>query len=124
MGRALANIGLRHLSLIVAIVMLLANVPSTAGIVVLSGPSRPEITINICRPIEMLDRVSNTLLARPATVLPEIVLCDVGWTAVREAPQLVDCAQAILIARRVACLRLSQTVRPVLFPQRPNLIAL
>ena len=69
---------LRDLSLIVAIVMLLASVPSTAGFVVVSGPSHPELTINICQPLQMCDRVSYTLLARPATVLPEFVLRDLG----------------------------------------------
>ena len=70
--------------------MLLASVPSTAGFVVVSGPSHPELTINICQPLQMFDRVSNTLLARPATVLPEFVLRDLGSTAVKKAVRLVD----------------------------------
>ncbi len=85
--------GLRHLSFIVAIILLFASVPSTAGFVV-SGPSQPELTINICQPLQMFDRVSNTLLARPATVLQEFVLCDQGSTAARERVRLVDCRVA------------------------------
>jgi len=81
---------LRDLSLVVAIVMLLASVPSTAGFAVVSGPSHPELTINICQPLQMFDRVSNTLLARPAMFLPEFVLCDLGSTAVKEPLRLVD----------------------------------
>ena len=77
-----------------AIVLLLASVPSTAGFVVVSGPSQPELTVNICQPIQMFDRVSNTLLARPATVLPEFVLRDLGSTAVSETARLVDCKVA------------------------------
>ncbi|MGO8802618.1 hypothetical protein [Candidatus Binatus sp.] len=73
-----------------AIVMLLASVPSNPGLVVVSGPSRPELTINICQPIQMLDRVSNTLLARPAKVLPEFVLFALGSTTVKNAVRLVD----------------------------------
>ena len=73
-----------------ALVMLLASVPSTAGLVIVSGPSHPEWTINICQPLQMFDRVSNTLLARPATVLPEFVLRDLGSTAVKKAVHLVD----------------------------------
>lgn len=73
-----------------AIVMLLASVASTAGFVVVSGPSHPELTNNICRPLQMFDRSSNTLLARPAPVLPEFVLLDWGSTAVKKALQLVD----------------------------------
>ena len=81
---------LRDLSVILAIVMLLASIPSTAGLVVVSGPSHPELTINICQPLQMFDRVSNTLLARPATVLPEFVLRDLGSTAVKKTVRLVD----------------------------------
>ncbi|MFZ0679597.1 hypothetical protein, partial [Candidatus Binatus sp.] len=74
---------LRDLSLVLAIVMLFGSVPATAGLVVVSGPSHPEWTINICHPLQMFDRVSNTLLARPATVLPEFALWDLGSTAVK-----------------------------------------
>jgi hypothetical protein len=94
MRQLFSKADLRDLSLIVAIVMLLASVPSTAGFVVVSGPSQPELTVNICQPIQMFDRVSNTLLARPATVLPEFVLRDLGSTVVKETVRLVDCKVA------------------------------
>ncbi len=90
MRRLFSKADLRDLSLIVAIVMLLTSVPSNPGFVVVSGPSRPELTVNICQPIQMLDRVSNTLLARPATVLPEFSLRALGSTAVKETVRLVD----------------------------------
>jgi hypothetical protein len=82
--------GLRHLSFIVAIVLLLTGVPSTAGFVVVSGSSQPKLTVNVCQPIQMFDRVSNTLLARPATLSPEFVISDLGSTAVKETVRLVD----------------------------------
>jgi hypothetical protein len=91
MKRLFSKATLQHLSLAVAVVLLLASVPSTAGLVIASGPSQPEFTINICQPIQMFDRVSNTLLARPAIVLPEFVLHDLGSPAVKEISQLVDC---------------------------------
>jgi hypothetical protein len=73
-----------------AVVLLLASVPATAGLAVVSGPSQPELTINICQPIQTFDRVSNTLLARPATVLPEFALIDLGSTALKGVMRLVD----------------------------------
>jgi hypothetical protein len=94
MRQLFSKADLRHLSLAVAVVLLLASAPSSAGFVVVSGPSQPEFTINICQPIQMFDRVSNTLLARPATVLPEFVLHHLGLTATRETLQLVDCKVA------------------------------
>lgn len=90
MRQLFSKTGLRDLSLIVAIVMLLASIPSTAGLVVVSGPARPELTVNICQPIQMFDRVSNILLARPATVLPEFILRHLGSTAPKETARLVD----------------------------------
>ncbi len=81
---------LRDLSVTLAIVMLLGSIPSTTGLVLVSGPSHPEWTINICQPLQMFDRVSNTLLARPGTVLPEFVLRDLDSTAVKKAARLVD----------------------------------
>jgi hypothetical protein len=90
MRQLFSKADLRDLSLVVAIVMLLASVPSSPGFVVVSGPSCPELTVNICQPLQMFDRVSNILLARPATVLPEFVLCALGSTAVKEAARLAD----------------------------------
>jgi hypothetical protein len=78
------------LALILAIVMLLASAPSTAGLVIVSGPSHPELTINICQPLQTFDRVSNVLLARPAAVMPEFVLRDWGSTAVKQPVQPAD----------------------------------
>jgi hypothetical protein len=91
MRQLFSKAGLRYLSLIVAIVLLLAGVPTTAEFAIVSGPSQPELTVNICQPIQTFDRMSNTLFARPATVLPEFVLRDLDWTAVHEAVRLVDC---------------------------------
>ncbi len=85
-----SKLDLRDLSLILAIIMLLAGVPSTAGLVVVAGPTHPELTINICQPLQMFDQVSNILLARPATVLPEFVLRELGSTALKKPAQLAE----------------------------------
>lgn len=91
MTRLFSKADLRDLSLVMAIVILLASVPPTAGFVVVSGPSRPELTANICQPIQTFDRVTNILLARPAAVPPEFILRPLGSTAPSEAVRLVDC---------------------------------
>lgn len=90
MSHLFSKTELRDLSLIVAIVTVLAGAPSTAGLVIVSGPIHPELTINICQPLQMFDRVSNILLARPGTVLPEFVLRDLGSIVVKKAVRLVD----------------------------------
>ena len=81
---------LRALSLILAIVLFLGGARSTAGFVIVSGPSHPELTVNICQPLQMFDQISNILLARPATVLPEFALFDLGSTTVTKSVQSID----------------------------------
>jgi len=81
---------LRALSLILAIVLSLGSAPSTAGFVIVSGPRHPELTINICQPLQMIDRVSNMLLARPAKVLPEFVLRELDSIVVKNPVRLAD----------------------------------
>jgi hypothetical protein len=94
MRQLFSKANLRDLSLIMAAVLLLASVPSAAGFVLASGPTHPEFTVNICQPIQAFDRMSNTLFARPATVLPEFVLRDLDSTAVIEKVRIVDCSVA------------------------------
>jgi hypothetical protein len=81
---------LRDLSLALAILMLLVSIPVTDGFVIVSGPSHPELTVNICQPIQMFDRVSNILLARPAMMMPEFILLDLGSTAMKKPLRSVD----------------------------------
>src|SRR5271154_2227167 len=85
MGRIFSKSDLRDLGLILAVVMLLASFTSTVGFVIVSGPSHPELTVNICQPLQMFDRASNILLARPATEQPEFVLRDLGLNVVKMA---------------------------------------
>jgi hypothetical protein len=81
---------LRVLSLILASVMLLGSAPSTAGFVIVSGPSHAELTINICQPLQTFDLVSGVLLARPAAILPEFILRDLGSAVAKSEFRLVD----------------------------------
>ena len=81
---------LRALSLILAIVFFLGSAPSTSGFVIVSGPSHPELTVNICQTLQTFDLVSGVLLARPAPILPEFILRDLGSAALTDAVQPID----------------------------------
>jgi hypothetical protein len=74
MRQPFSQSGLRTISAVLAIILLLSSIPLTAGTVLVSGPSQPEISINICQPIHAFDRVSNISLARPALNPPQFVL--------------------------------------------------
>jgi hypothetical protein len=84
----------RTLSSILAVVLLLSSVPLTGGMVIVSRPSQPEITINICQPVQAFDCVSKTLLARPTVSLPQFVLCFLDWLAAAPSPQVADRTEA------------------------------
>jgi hypothetical protein len=78
------------LSSILAAVILLGSLPLTVAIVVVSLSNQPEITVNICQPIQTFDQVSNTLLARPATLMPGPVLCDLGAFPLNALAPLIE----------------------------------
>jgi hypothetical protein len=91
MKQLFSSAGLRRLSLMLSVVLLLASAAQVAGVVVVFGPSQPEFTVNICQPIQAFDRVSNTLLARPTMGLAEFGIFDLGSVAEKQAVRLVDC---------------------------------
>jgi len=90
MRQLFSKADLRALSSILAVVILLGSAPLTAGIVIRSGPSQPEITANICHPLQTFDSVTNTLLARTAAATPESVLRDLGTITANVAVQLIE----------------------------------
>ena len=94
MRQLFSKADLRDLSLIMAIVMVLASVPANPGFAVVSRPNRPELTVDICQPIQMVDRVSNILLARPASALPEFTVRHLGSILPSEKLRLTDCKVA------------------------------
>jgi len=81
---------LRAFSSILAAVILLTSAPVTIGVVIESGPSHPEFTVNICQPIQALDRTSNTLLARPGALEPSFVLSPLSSLEPTPSTRLVE----------------------------------
>lgn len=81
----------RTLSSVLAVLITLASLPLTAGVGIAFAPSQPEFTANICQPIQMFDRVSNTQVARPATIVRESVLRDLGSVTAAPTARIVEC---------------------------------
>jgi hypothetical protein len=90
MRQLFSKADLRSLSSVLAVVILLGSSPLTVGVAVRPARSHPEITADICRPIQSFDLVSTTLLARPADVKPEPLLRDLGPVATNVAMQLIE----------------------------------
>ena len=90
MRQLFSGADIQALSSLLAVVLLLSSVPLTSGVLIISGPTRPELTINICQPIQMFDRVSNNLLARPAVNPPQFVLLLLGSLAANPTARLAE----------------------------------
>lgn len=94
MSRLFAKADLKTLSSVVAVVLLLSSIPLSSGVVIVSGPSHPEFTVNICQRTQAFNCASQTLLARPAVNAPEFVLLPstsltvkpTGQTVARDVP--------------------------------------
>ena len=79
----------RQLSIVLSLVLFLVGLPSAVGLVVV-GPSQPELTINICQPLQTFNLTLNTLIARPVPIVPEFVLLDLGSSVDAAPARLVD----------------------------------
>jgi hypothetical protein len=94
MRRLFPKADLRDLSLLMAFVWLLASAPSTAGFVLVSAPTQPELTINICQPLQTFNLTLNTLIKHPAPAVPELVLRDMGSALPAKIARTVDRGEA------------------------------
>jgi hypothetical protein len=80
----------RVIGAIMAMVLLLGSIPFDAGVVITLSSGRAELTADVCRPLQAADRVSNSLLARPAIAVPAFVVPQSGWVVPPVAVRPVD----------------------------------
>ncbi|HYB90465.1 MAG TPA: hypothetical protein VEC38_05410 [Candidatus Binataceae bacterium] len=81
MRHLFSRIELQALSSVLAAALLLGSIPLTTGVVLVCGPIHPELTVNICYPIQSFDRMSNGAVARPAAAVLKSTLFDLGCAA-------------------------------------------
>jgi hypothetical protein len=81
---------LRLFSAILGFVLLLSTLPLTSGVVIVAGSSQPELTINICQPIQSFSHTSNTILARPSLKVPQLVLVFRGSLKKSPSAEVVE----------------------------------
>ncbi len=90
MRQLLSTADLKAFSLIVGVVLLLSSAPLTSGVVLVSGPSQPEFTVNICQPVQAFNCASNILLARPAVNAPQFVLFSLSSLTLKAPARIVE----------------------------------
>jgi hypothetical protein len=90
MRRIFSNRDLRVLSTVLAVVLFIASAPLTAGVIIVNGPSHPELSVDICHPVQSADIIPGVLLARPAPALLDSLLLDFGSSADNPAAPPID----------------------------------
>ncbi len=78
MRRVFSKSDFRTLSFGLALVVLAISLPVAAGVVIRSGHCQPELTMNICQPLQTFNPTLNKLLVPPAPSDPQFVLLDLG----------------------------------------------
>ena len=90
MRRLLSKSDFQTLSLALVLVVLSTSLPLAAGVVILPGHNEPELTMNICQPLQTFNLTLSTMLAAPAPAVPEFVLFDLGSAGDAAPARLVD----------------------------------
>jgi len=90
MRRLFSKSDFQSLSFLLVLVVLSTSLPLAAGMVVLPGHNEPELTMNICQPLQTFNLTLNTILATPAPTMPEFVLFDFGSSGDVAPARLVD----------------------------------
>jgi hypothetical protein len=71
----------------------LDTIPLTSGVVFVPAPSHPEITVNVCTPIQMLSSALSSTLARPSVSVPRFVLFFGGSVKATPSGDVVECSE-------------------------------
>jgi hypothetical protein len=79
---------------VIAVLLFLNTIPLSCGAVIVLSPTQPQFTVDICSPIQIFDQASKTLLARPATNLPQFNLFFTGPLATHSGTPVVECNMA------------------------------
>ena len=88
-----AKRNLRGLSGILALCLLLSSFSVVTGLCIISGPEHPEISLDVCHPLQAPNIVTSVLIARPASELSEPFMYPQGTTF--ELP-LAEVAEIVL----------------------------
>jgi len=83
------------MSAVLAAVILLGSVPALSGAYIARGPEHPQITLDVCNPLQGPSPVSKVFLAHPGSgALEEPVLEFQGTTPESSTRRLIDLAFA------------------------------
>jgi hypothetical protein len=80
----------RGLSAFLAVLILLGSVAALSGVCIVRGPDHPQVTLDVCHPLQALNGVSQVFLAHPDPVsFPEPALHFKGTIPDRSKHKLI-----------------------------------
>jgi hypothetical protein len=77
-------------SLLLAACVLIGSFSVTTGLRIVPGPDRPEISLDVCHPLQTLNLAAATLIAPPASGPATPVLYEQGVIAQGPAAKTID----------------------------------
>ena len=90
MGLLPAKHRLRGLSGVLALCLLLGSFSVVTGLCIASGPEHPEISLDVCHPLQAPNLVTTILIARPASKLSEPLMWPQGSTVERLLAEITE----------------------------------
>lgn len=83
------------MSALLAAVILLGSVPALTGVCIVSGPGHPQVTLDVCHPLQAFNTVDKVFLAHPdAGNIADPALDFQGTVPDRSMHKLIDLAFA------------------------------
>jgi hypothetical protein len=79
----------RALAVLLASCLLIGSFWVVTGLCFISGPQRPEISLDVCHPLQAANPVANTVAARPAAGLSLSAIFPRQSIVVRSLPRLI-----------------------------------
>ena len=81
----------RAMSAVLAAVILLGSVPALTGVCTVSGPAHPQVTLDVCHPLQAFNAVDKVFLAHPDTGnIPDPALDFQGTVPDHSTHKLID----------------------------------
>ena len=85
-----AKYRLRWLSGLLALCLLLGSFSVVTGLCITSGPAHPEISLDVCHPLQAPNLVTIVLIARPVSGLSEPLIFPRGAIVETALPQVTE----------------------------------
>ena len=87
----LSKFEVRCLGALLAVLILFGSISTLSGVCIVSGTGRPQVTLDVCHPLQAFSVVSKVLLAHPDSGgMPEPVLQLQGTISEHSTHRLID----------------------------------